>query len=242
MSARQAVILAGGKGTRLRPYTAVFPKPLVPVGDQPILELIVRQLQAQGFDRLTFAVNHLAELIRAFFGEGERWGVKIRYSLENEPLGTAGPIGLIEDLDEDFLVMNGDILTDMDYDELWRAHRENDAIATIATCTKRVPISLGVLEVDENGDLAGYKEKPTAQYRVSMGMYVFQSRIQEFIRPGEYLDLPDLMRLLMEGGERVHCYDFQGRWLDIGNPDDYALANEEVAADERVYLGRVGSS
>lgn len=242
MSARQAVILAGGKGTRLRPYTAVFPKPLVPVGDQPILELIVRQLQAQGFDRLTFAVNHLAELIRAFFGEGERWGVKIRYSLEEEVLGTAGPIGLIKELDDNFLVMNGDILTDMNYDDLWRSHQENGAIATIATCTKCVPISLGVLEVDENGNLTGYKEKPTAQYRVSMGMYVFQRRIQEFVQPGEYLDLPDLMRLLMERGERVHCYDFQGRWLDIGNPDDYALANEEVAADERVYLGRAGSS
>ena len=201
-----------------------------------ILEIIVRQLQAQGFRELTFAVNHLAELIRAFFADGERWGVSIQYSLERQPLGTAGPIGLIDQLADNFLVMNGDILTDINYDQLWRAHLDSGAIATIATCAKRVPISLGILEVTENGDLAAYTEKPTLQYRVSMGMYVFQRRIKDFINPAQYLDLPDLMRLLMARGERVHCYKFQGRWLDIGNPDDYALANEQFAADKMVFV------
>jgi NDP-sugar pyrophosphorylase family protein len=233
---RQAVILAGGKGTRLHPYTTILPKPLVPVGEQPILEIIVRQLRSHGFSRLTLAVNHLAELIRAFFADGGKWDVTIRYSLEQKPLGTAGPLGLIDDVSSSFLVMNGDILTDIDYGALWRAHVESGAIATMATCIKKVPISLGVLEVDHGGDLREYDEKPTLQYRVSMGMYVFQRRIKDYIAFDEYLDLPDLMRLLVARGERVHCYDFNGRWLDIGNPDDCAAANAEIAADPSVFL------
>ncbi len=231
MASRQAVILAGGKGTRLRPYTTFFPKPLVPIGERPVLEIIIQQLHAHGFTRLTFAVNHLAELIRSYFGDGSRWRVSICYSLERQPLGTAGPIGMIDGLDENFLVMNGDILTDMDYEDLWKSHLASGAIATIATCTKQVAISLGVLDVAENGDLVAYTEKPILKYQVSMGIYVFQHRILEFILPDESLDLPDLMKRLMSQGERVHCYAFCGRWLDIGNPDDYALANEEFAAN-----------
>ncbi|WP_442507029.1 sugar phosphate nucleotidyltransferase [Novipirellula sp. SH528] len=234
--ARHAVILAGGKGTRLRPYTTVFPKPLVPIGEHPILEVIVRQLQASGFGKLTFAVNHLAELIRAYFGDGTKWDVDIGYSVEKEALGTAGPLGLIDSLPENFLVMNGDILADIDYEDIWRSHQSSGAIATIATCLKTVPISLGVLEVADNGDLTGYTEKPTLHYRVSMGLYVFNNRIQEFIKPNAYLDLPNLMELLMTNGERVHCYDFDGQWLDIGNPDDYALANEQYSNAPDVFV------
>lgn len=240
MTDRQAVILAGGKGTRLLPYTTVFPKPLVPIGERPILEIIVEQLRAGSFFRLTFTVNHLAELIQAYFGDGEQLGVRIDYSLERQALGTAGPIGLLDELDDDFLIMNGDILTDMDYADLWQAHRASGAIATVATCAKQVPISLGVLEIGENDELVGYTEKPTLQYRVSMGIYVFQRRIKEFIPPDEHLDMPDLMKRLMLNGERVHCYDFQGRWLDIGNPDDYARANEEFATGGKPCLKPVG--
>ena len=233
---KQAIILAGGKGTRLKPYTVAFPKPLVPVGEQPILELIIRQLSHHDFRNLTFAVNHLAELIRAFFGDGSRWGVTIDYSLEEKALGTAGPLGLVQNLENNFLVMNGDILTDIDYSDFWQCHQDSGAIATIATCLKEVPISLGVLEVSGNNQLTGYVEKPILKYRVSMGMYIFQQRIQHFIDPNVYLDLPDLMKRLMNEGEKINCYDFQGRWLDIGNPDDYALANQQIEQDKNCFL------
>ncbi|WP_072016174.1 sugar phosphate nucleotidyltransferase [Leptolyngbya sp. KIOST-1] len=233
---KKAVILAGGKGTRLRPYTVVFPKPLVPIGERPILELIVRQLRSHGFQDLTFAVNHLAELIRAFFGDGKSWNVDINYSLEQHPLGTAGPLGLITGLSENFLVMNGDILTDINYSDFWQNHIDSNAIATIATCFKEVPISLGVLDVSERGQLVGYTEKPILKYRVSMGMYVFQRRILDYIKPNVYLDLPDLMKLLIKEGEKVNSYNFAGSWLDIGNPDDYALANERFSEQTDSFL------
>lgn len=233
---KQAIILAGGKGTRLKPYTVAFPKPLVPVGEQPILELIIRQLSHHDFRNLTFAVNHLAELIRAFFGDGNRWGVTIDYSLEEKALGTAGPLGLVQNLEDNFLVMNGDILTDIDYSTFWQCHLESGAIATIATCLKEVPISLGVLEVSDDNQLTGYVEKPILKYRVSMGMYIFQKRIQDFIEPNVYLDLPDLMKRLMDEGEKINCYDFEGRWLDIGNPDDYALANQQISENQEYFL------
>jgi NDP-sugar pyrophosphorylase family protein len=233
---RKAVILAGGKGTRLKPYTVVFPKPLVPIGEKPILELILRQLSSHGFSDVTFAVNHLAELIRAYFGNGERWAVDISYSLEEKPLGTAGPLGLMKDLDDNFLVMNGDILTNINYSDLWQSHMNSGAIATIATCFKEVPISLGVLDVSADSKLISYTEKPVLKYRVSMGMYVFKKQILDFITPNQYLDLPDLMKTLMASNQTIHCYDFTGQWLDIGNPEDYALANQRFAEDESYFL------
>jgi NDP-sugar pyrophosphorylase family protein len=227
----QAIVLAGGRGTRLRPYTTVLPKPLVPVGERPICEIIVRQLAACGFDRIVFAVSHLAGLIEAYFGDGRKWGVAISYSLEDTPLGTAGPIGLIEDLDEDFLVMNGDVLTDLDYRALMQDHRAHGAIATITTYRKDVPISLGVLEIAPDGRLAGYTEKPTIHYQVSMGVYILNRRIRGDLPRRQPLDLPDLMRGLIARGERVHCHAFTGQWLDIGRPEDYEEALSRYARD-----------
>jgi len=218
------------------PYTTVFPKPLAPLGDQPILEVIVKQLGASGFGRLVFAVNHLAELVRAFFGDGERWAVQIRYSLEHEPLGTAGPLGLIDGLDENFLVMNGDILSDIDYEDLWRAHVESGALATIATCSRKVPVSLGVLEIGDDSRLTAYIEKPTLQYRVSTGIYAFSRKIKDHVPRGQYLDLPSLMQALVRNGEHVHCYGFHGTWLDIGNPDDFVQATERFEAEKTRFL------
>lgn len=220
----QAIVLAGGKGTRLRPYTTVLPKPLVPVGDLPICEIIVRQLRAYGYRRIVFAVNHLAELIEAFFGDGRKWGVEIRYSREEQPLGTAGPIGLIDGLDDDFLVMNGDVLTNLDFAELMRSHRARGGIATLTSFRKQVPVSLGVLDIGEGGRLQSYVEKPTLHYQVSMGIYILNRRIQAAMTRGERLDLPDLMRMLVSRGEHVHCHDFTGEWFDIGRPEDYDLA------------------
>ena len=231
---RQAVILAGGRGTRLRPYTMVLPKPLVPIGERPILEIIVRQLREHGFTNLVFAVNHMAELVRSFFGDGSKWGTRITYSLEDEPMGTAGPIGLLEDLQENFLVMNGDVLTDIDYGDLMRVHMEKQPIATVATCIKKVPISLGVLDVSPEQRLVGYTEKPVLQYCVSMGIYILNRRILQYIARDRYLDLPNLMQTLIQKGEAIHCYDYHGRWLDIGNPGDL---QEAVAEFERSSHG-----
>lgn len=220
----QAIVLAGGKGTRLRPYTTVLPKPLVPVGEKPICEIIVRQLVAAGFDRIVFAVSHLAELIQAFFGDGAKWGAQIRYSFEDPPLGTAGPIGVIDDLDDAFLVMNGDVLTDLDYAALMADHGRRGAIATLTTYRKDVPVTLGVVEVSPEGRLVKYTEKPTLQYQASMGIYVLSRRVLEFLPRGQRMDLPDLMQTLVQRGEHVHCHAFDGEWFDIGRPEDYEEA------------------
>ncbi len=223
----RAVILAGGKGTRLLPYTTVIPKPLMPVGDRPILELIIRQLKHYGFSRVTMAVGHLAELIEAYFGNGNKYGIKIDYSREDEPLGTIGSLSLIDTLDTTFLVMNGDVLTNLDYLKLVDFHKKNEAVATIATYNKEVKVDLGILEMDEGFELKQYIEKPTLKYDVSMGIYMFEPETLSFIEPNEYLDFPDLVLTLMKAGRKVIGFPFDGYWLDIGRHDDYVRAQEE---------------
>jgi len=223
----KAVILAGGKGTRLAPYTVVLPKPLIPVGDRPILEILIGQLRHFGVSDLVIAVGHLAELIEAYFGDGGKFGVDITYSREHEPLGTAGPLGLIEGLDEPFLVMNGDLLTNLDYRVLGDFHTRGDAACTIAMYRRQVQISLGVMEVDDSDRLLNYVEKPTYDYRVSMGVYMFGPEIREYMEPGVHLDFPDLIGLLLRDGKKVVGFPFDGYWLDIGRHEDYAQAIED---------------
>ena len=231
--ARRAVILAGGLGTRLRPYTVVLPKPLMPVGDRPVLDIVVRQLRARRFDEITIATGYLAELIEAFFRDGEQYGIPIDYFREHEPLGTVGALGLIDGLDDPFLVMNGDILTDLDYAQLLADHERSDAIATIATRTTKVQISLGVLDFNDPDDptvLTNYFEKPNIEYESSMGVYCFSPRVREFISPGERLDFPDLMLRLVAEGETVRAWRSNDFWLDIGRPEDYEQAQDDIDA------------
>ena len=230
----QAIILAGGRGTRLAPYTTVFPKPLMPIGDVPILEIEIRQLKKHGFTRIVLAVGHLAGLIEAYFGDGSKWGVEITYSREDGPLGTAGPLALVDDPDENFLVMNGDTLTDIDYSDLMRYHLENGALSTVSVYTKDVPISLGVLELDDSGCIVDYIEKPTLKYKVSMGIYVFNKKVLNYIERGKYLDFPDLIKELIRGGENVCGYMFDGYWMDIGRHEDYSKVLEEFEAGRSV--------
>lgn len=232
----RAVILAGGKGTRLAPYTTVLPKPLMPIGDMPILEVVLRQLKAAGVGRVTMAVGYLAELLRAFFGEGKRLGLPIDYSIEEKALGTVGPLTLIKGLDEAFIMMNGDILTTLDYAELLRHHRENGAVCTIASYVRNVKIDFGVIETNEKGMLSGYVEKPQFDYRVSMGIYVFEPMALAYLKPGEYCDFPDLIKMLIADGQKVASYPFGGYWLDMGRPDDYARAVEEFEARRKEFL------
>ena len=219
----KTLILAGGKGTRLTPHTATMPKPLVPVGDIPILEIIIRQLRHFGFDTITLAVGHLASQLEAYFGCGEKLGVKISYSYEETPLGTAGPIALVDDLSEPFLVMNGDILTSLDYRHFAEFHRRAGSVATVACCQKEVRINLGVLETNNEGRLLDYIEKPVLTYCVSMGAYVFSRRVLDYVQKGERVDLPDLMKRLLRNGQPVSLYKFNGYWRDIGTMEDYSF-------------------
>ena len=225
----QAVILAGGKGTRLKPYTTVFPKPLMPINDKPILEIVIKQLKSQGFDEIILAVGHLSELIKAFFGDGSKFDIKIKYSKEDTPLGTVGGLGLIkDDLNETFLIMNGDVLTTLNFSDLVNYHKRNGAIATVALNKRIVHIDFGVVKLDNGNSIVDYIEKPNIDYLVSMGVYVFDQRVLEYIRPNEYLDFPNLVKKLIQKGEEVMGYSFDGYWLDIGRPDDYERANNEI--------------
>jgi NDP-sugar pyrophosphorylase family protein len=228
---KRAVILAGGEGTRLRPYTTVLPKPLMPVGDRPVLDIVVRQLKAHGFERITMATGYLAELIEAFFRDGTDYGLQIDYFREHEPLGTVGALALIDGLaEQDVLVMNGDVLTDIDYGALLERHRASDAAATIATKERQIQVSLGVLRFGDNGDptrLTGYDEKPAIDYIASMGVYCFAPRALSRIDPGERLDFPDLVLRLIADKEIVRSWLSDDYWLDIGRHDDYEQAQEE---------------
>ncbi len=233
----RAVILAGGRGTRLAPYTTVLPKPLMPLGDMPILELLLRQLSRNGIHCATLAVGYLAPLITAYFGNGERFGIPVEYSMEDEPLGTAGPLSRVANLNETFLVMNGDLLTDLDFQAMVAFHREQRATATIGLYKREVRIDLGVVETDLTARVRGYIEKPIYNYQVSMGVYVFEPKVLESIPRGQRFDLPDLVRKLMAAGESVQGYLHSGYWLDIGRPDDYARAQEDLPGMRARLLG-----
>ncbi len=232
----KAIILAGGKGTRLAPYTTVFPKPLMPINDHPILEIVIRQLALYGFNDVTIAVGHLAELIESFFGDGKKFGVTIEYSREERPLGTAAPLSLIENLPETFLVMNGDVLTTLNYKKLVQYQIKNKGIVTVAMHKKEINIDLGVMEFDSNKVLTRYTEKPTMGYQVSMGIYVFNKDVLRYIPEGSYFDFPDLIQALLKNGERVVGYPSDDHWLDIGRSEDYQKANEEFAKYKQQFL------
>ncbi|MCL2247780.1 MAG: sugar phosphate nucleotidyltransferase [Oscillospiraceae bacterium] len=232
---KKAVILAGGKGTRLKPYTAVLPKPLMPVGEYPILEVLIRQLKHFGVTDITLAVNHQAELIRAFFNDGSRLGVDISYSLETKPLSTMGPLSMIDDLPEDFLVMNGDILSDINFKDLLTYHREKEAIFTIAASKREASIDYGVLKV-VNEVLVGFEEKPSLHYEVSMGIYAVNKKILNYIPKDTAFGFNHLMDKLLSLDIPVNVFSFDGKWLDIGRADDYMQAIDEFEQNEALYL------
>jgi NDP-sugar pyrophosphorylase family protein len=232
------VILAGGKGTRLMPYTTSLPKPLMPVGEYPILDILLRQLSGQGFRRITLAVGHLAGLIQAYFKEGQDWGVEIDYAHETTPLGTAGPIARLPRYDRALLVLNGDLLTTMDFSRIVRFHYENRAIATIGTHRRTEAVQFGVVETGLNGQITQYKEKPSLDYTVSMGIYVFSPSVREYIPRAQKFDFPDLVARLLTNGQQVMAYESDAYWLDIGRPDDYQKANEEFPSMEKLFLNQ----
>ena len=220
----KAIILAGGKGSRLAPYTKILPKPLMPIGDMPILEVILRQLKTSGVDDVILTVGYLSQILHAFFQNGERLGLNISYSFEDKPLGTAGPLSLIPDLDDTFLVANGDVLTTLDFKDLIQDHKQSGAIATIASHTRQVNVDLGVIQFDGSHKVAGYIEKPRYDFYVSMGIYIFEPRVLEYIPHNQYLDFPDLVLRLIESDQVVRGYIYDGYWQDLGRADDYEQA------------------
>jgi NDP-mannose synthase len=223
---RQAVILAGGKGTRLRPFTATLPKPLVPVGDYPIIEIVLRQLKHFGFNDIIISTGHLAELIEAYCGDGRRWGLKIRYVREDKPLSTAGALKLIRGLQPRFLTINGDLLTTLDFGKVLEYHRSREADAVIAVCERQYKVDFGVIALDAEDRLCAFTEKPSHRYLVSMGVNVFDRRVLRHIKPGEALGIPELMLRIKAANGRVLGFRNKAEWLDIGRPEDYESVQE----------------
>jgi NDP-sugar pyrophosphorylase family protein len=225
----KAVILAGGKGTRLKPYTTVIPKPLVPVGEKAILEILITRLQKEGVDEVFICLNHFAEIIMAFFGDGSRFGLKINYSLEDEPLGTVAPVKLIKGLPQHFLVMNGDLLTDLPFRDLYNDHLKSDGLLTVSTYTRKTKIDFGVIDVDPVTLLAtGFREKPEYTFEVSMGVYVMNRDVLDLVPAHTHFGFDDLMLTLLDKQRPAKIYPYHGYWLDIGRPDDYEKANEDI--------------
>ncbi len=225
----EAVVLAGGKGTRLQPFTTVLPKPLMPVGGRPILGIIIEQLKQAGVNRITLAVNHMADIIMAVLGDGRKYGLEIVYSIESVPLSTIGPLKLIKDLPQDFLLMNGDLLTNLDYAALYDVHQKSGCRLTTSVFQREVKIDFGVLQVDmDNRRLVGFQEKPVYRFDVSMGIHVMNRALLDQVPAGIPYGMDNLTMEMLSRNEPINSYPFSGYWLDIGRPDDFERANVEI--------------
>lgn len=232
-----AVLLAGGRGSRLKPYTAVIPKPLMPIGESTIVEILLDQLARAGVRDVLMCVGHQAHLIEAVVGDGSRQGLSVRYRREEQPLGTVGPLRAIErELPERFLVMNGDILCDLDFAALHRAGAESGAPLTVAVFERASKIDLGVLDLDDGGRVVGFREKPTYTFWVSMGAYAMSRDVLGFIPEGRSFGFDDLMHALLAARAPIGTFPFRGHWLDIGRSDDFAEAQDEFERHRDRYL------
>lgn len=232
-----AVILAGGKGTRLKPYTTVLPKPLVPIGEKAILEILLNRLSRSGVRKVCLCVNHFSELIMAFAGNGSRFGLEIEYVTEEKPLGTVAPIKLIKDLPDDFLVMNGDLLTDLDIKKLFDLHLRNKALLTVSTYRRTSKIDFGVIDLSEDTSrITGFREKPVYNFEVSMGVYAMNKKVLDLVPYNEPFGYDQLILKMIEMNLPVNVNHFDGYWLDIGRPEDYEKANEDWEKMPEIFL------
>lgn len=233
----KAVILAGGKGLRMRPFTSVLPKPLMPIGDLPIIEIILRRLEKAGVTDVVIAIGYLGALIQTYLAQStisDR--MNISYHLEDQPLGTAGAIGSISGLDEPFFVMNGDLLSTIDFRAMMKHHLDTGAALTVGVVSTEVQIQLGVLALDDDENITGYDEKPKKRYAASMGIYVYSPEAKNMIKPGQHLDAPSLVLRLIEQNAKVSGYTAPCRWIDIGNPTEYERAQQEFEEDPEAFL------
>lgn len=231
----KAVLIAGGKGTRLYPYTATFPKPLVPVGNMPIIEILIKQLKAHGFKDITLCVGHLSYLIKSYFGNGKNFGVRINYSEEKKVLGTVAPLSLLKELPKTFLVANGDLLTDVNFKKMYQYHKKKKATLTVGVYKRHEKIELGVLDI-MNGLITAYREKPIFDFNVSTGVYIFDKSILKYIPKNKYFDFPSLVNKLLTHGKKVIPFEITGYWLDIGMPADYQKAIEKFTNKTNTLL------
>ncbi|HUF66122.1 MAG TPA: sugar phosphate nucleotidyltransferase [Gemmatimonadaceae bacterium] len=231
-----AIVLAGGKGTRLQPFTITVPKPLLPLGDIPVLEVVLRQLGSEGFDSVILTLGHMAPLFVANFGDGSAYGISIEYLRESEPLGTAGPLRQLRDPPDDFLVMNGDLLTDLSFRAVMNEHRQSGAAATISVAARQEKVDYGVIEIGADGAFLDYREKPVIPYYVSMGINVLSSRALRYIPEQGKFDMPELILALHRAGERVHCHRADCYWQDMGRFDDYTRASEYFVSNPSRFL------
>jgi NDP-mannose synthase len=232
----KAVIMAGGRGSRLAPYTTVLPKPLMPLADRPVIDVVLRQLVRAGVEGVLISVGHLGSLLESWIRSEADYGVPVSFLYEDEPLGTAGALGNIESPEGTFLALNGDILTTLSFAELADFHRTSKAIATMAVKERTVEIEYGVVHRGDDGYVMRLEEKPRLGYTVSMGVYAFDPAIVEHIERGERVDFPDLLARAIAAGDRVAAYPFDGYWRDIGNRDDYEAAIADFGADPRRFL------
>jgi len=231
----QVVILAGGKGTRLKPFTTHIPKPLVPIDDLPILEVVLRQLKHHGFTDIILAVNHLAELIMAFFGNGDKLGLNITYCREDHPLGTAGCLSIMEGLHDQFIVMNGDLLTTLNYQNLYNNHSNEQNDITICSYPKKVPIDLGILKIEDHL-LVDYIEKPTMSFDISMGIYMMQKEVLQLLQPNQHMDMPTFILKAKHSEKKIGIFQESCLWLDIGRVDDYETAVDLFCQNRSQFL------
>ena len=222
----QSIILAGGRGSRLDPYTRILPKPLFPIGEKPIAAILVHQLQRAGFDEIIMCLGYLADYIKLYFRDGSHLGLTIRYSIETAPLGTAGPLKIVDSLEDNFLVVNGDELTTLDFRALYEHHIATAADMTVAVHKKAVYSAFGVLEI-KDGQVVAYSEKPTLNYWASMGIYVINKRVLSLIPENKRFDMPDLVQRLLSEQAQVVSYESEDLWFDIGTPTDLEKAKEE---------------
>ena len=236
MSKTQAIILAGGQGSRLRPYTTILPKPLLPLGEFPIAEIIIRQLKKFHIKNIVISTGHLAGLIEAFFGNGKRWGVNISYVQEESPLGTAGAIKLVKNVEDNFLVINGDVLTNVHFGALLKFHQGKKNIATITVKERKVITDFGVIETNTRGELADYIEKPQHKSLVSMGIYILNKRCGDYIRRGESIGIPELMLRMKKCRETINCFKTKALWWDLGRLDDFQAAQEIFEKYKKQFL------
>jgi NDP-sugar pyrophosphorylase family protein len=231
----KAVIMTGGKGTRMAPYTKVLPKGLLPIGEQPILEIIVKQLAYHGFRSITMSCGYLAPLIQTYFGDGSAWNVSINYEVEDKPLGTVGPLKRLKDLNSPFLVINCDVLTTLDFKRFWKFHHSGNSLLTIASQKKEIPIDLGVLDTKEDR-VINFLEKPTRSARVSMGIYVMDPQIISYIPEKQFFDIPELVHTLLADNKEIRHFENDSFWIDIGRPTEYRQANDDFEMMKKELL------
>lgn len=224
----KAVILAGGLGTRLRPFTQIIPKPLLPVGDRSVLEIQIAQLKRHGVDEVIFATNYKSDLLVSYFGDGSRFGVKLTYSLEKKKLGTCGPLSLLkEKLKDSFVVMNGDILTNLDFRKAYDFHQAKKGVLTVVSKDVIFPLSYGNL-ISEGDQIVNIQEKPNIRVEISTGIYIMSSKIFEYIPYNQQFGMDELIQSLVDKHVPVYRYKTDKYWLDIGRLDDFEKAQTDV--------------